>query len=132
MKSLHYCWVILLSCFVVTSYADTQGVDFIEPKNGDVLSSPFKVRFLVTGMEIRPAGDLSENTGHHHLIINSESIQAGNVVPADEKHIHFGKGQTETTVDLPKGRHRLTLQFANGLHQSYGEQMSKSIEIVVE
>jgi hypothetical protein len=97
-----------------------------------VLESPFEVKFLVTGMEVSQAGDLTANTGHHHLLINSKSIEAGKVVPADERHIHFGKGQTETTVNLPSGRYTLTLQFANGLHESYGEVMSKTIEVTVK
>ena len=57
--------------------AENQSVDFAEPKNGEVLSSPFKVKFLVTGMKISPAGDLSANTGHHHLLINAEPIERG-------------------------------------------------------
>jgi hypothetical protein len=66
------------------------------------------------------------------LLINAEGIAAGQVVPADERHIHFGKGQTETLVTLPNGQYTLTLQFANGLHQSYGEVMRKSIHVTVK
>ena len=121
-----------MSSYFLIANAERLGVDFVEPKNGDVLSSPFKVRFVVKGMDLRPAGDLTLNTGHHHLLINSQTIEAGKMVPANDTHIHFGKGQTETTLDLPKGRHRLTLQFANGMHESYGDVMSKTIEIFVQ
>jgi hypothetical protein len=123
--------LLLISNFSISN-AETLGVDFLEPQNGDVLSGPFKVRFVVKGMDLRPAGDLTVNTGHHHLLINSQAIEAGKIVPANDTHIHFGKGQTETTLDLPKGRHRLTLQFANGMHESYGDVMSKTIEISVQ
>lgn len=105
---------------------------FVEPKDGDKVSSPVKIKFAVKGMKIAPAGKMMEGTGHHHLIINGTVVEKGKVVPADEKHIHFGKGQTETTVELPKGKHTLTMQFADGAHQSYGEKMSQTITVHVE
>jgi hypothetical protein len=109
-----------------------QSVSFVEPADGATVTSPFKVKFAVSGMEIKPAGDMTANTGHHHLLINAEDVKSGDVIPADEKHMHFGKGQTETTVTLPPGKYKLTMQFANGLHQSYGPAMSKSIEVTVK
>lgn len=109
-----------------------QSVSFIEPANGATVSSPFKVKFAVSGMDIKPAGDMSANTGHHHLLINAAPIKAGEVIPADDKHIHFGKGQTETEVTLPPGNYTLTMQFANGLHQAYGAAMNKEIKITVK
>ena len=109
-----------------------QSVDFVEPKNGATVTSPFKVVFNVAGMAVAPAGDMTAKTGHHHLLINAESIPEGVVIPMDETHKHFGKGQTETEVNLPPGKYRLTMQFANGSHQSYGPKLEKSIEITVD
>ncbi|HEX5345325.1 MAG TPA: DUF4399 domain-containing protein [Duganella sp.] len=109
-----------------------QSVSFVEPANGATVSSPFKVKFAVTGMEVKPAGDMTANTGHHHLLVNATAIKAGEVIPADEKHIHFGKGQTETELTLPPGNYTLTMQFANGLHQAYGPAMNKEIKITVK
>jgi hypothetical protein len=109
-----------------------QSVSFVEPANGATVSSPFKVKFAVSGMDIKPAGDMTANTGHHHLLINAAPIKAGEVIPADDKHIHFGKGQTETEVTLPPGNYTLTMQFANGLHQAYGPAMNKEIKITVK
>lgn len=109
-----------------------QSVSFIEPANGATVSSPFKVKFAVSGMDVKPAGDMTANTGHHHLLINATPIKAGEVIPADDKHIHFGKGQTETEVTLPPGNYTLTMQFANGLHQAYGPAMNKEIKITVK
>jgi hypothetical protein len=83
-------------------------------------------------MEVKPAGDMTANTGHHHLLINATPVKAGEVIPADETHIHFGKGQTETEVKLAPGTYTLSMQFANGLHQSYGPGMSKSIKVTVK
>ncbi len=106
-------------------------VFFVEPVEGATVNSPVKVVFGIGGMEVAPAGEVKPDTGHHHLIIDAEPVAAGTVVPADEKHIHFGKGQTETTVELPSGPHTLTLQFADGAHGSYGEAMSATIHIIV-
>ncbi len=112
--------------------AAAQSVDFTEPKNGAVVSSPFKVKFAVTGMEVKPAGTMDSNTGHHHLLINADSMKVGESIPFDEKHLHFGKGQTETEVTLPPGNYKLTMQFANGAHQSYGPGLSKTINVTVK
>ena len=125
---------ILIVFFTIpmnAAFAENQGVEFVNLRDGDVVSSPFKVKFAVTGMSLAPAGDTTVNTGHHHLIINSEGVATGELVPADERHLHFGKAQTETEVTLPTGNYKLTMQFANGLHQSYGEVMRKSIQITV-
>ncbi|GJI94895.1 hypothetical protein RugamoR57_16130 [Duganella caerulea] len=114
-----------------SAYAQ-QSVSFVEPADGATVTSPFKVKFAVSGMDVKPAGDMTANTGHHHLLINAAPVKAGEVVPADEHHIHFGKGQTETEVKLPPGTYTLSMQFANGLHQSYGPGMAKDIKITVK
>lgn len=108
------------------------GVDFGNLKDGDTVSSPVKVEFLVYGKTIRPAGEDVEGTGHHHIIIDGGPIQAGTVVPANDTHIHFGKGQTETTLELTPGKHTLTLQFADYAHRSFGSKWSKTITVNVE
>ncbi|MCG8322214.1 MAG: DUF4399 domain-containing protein [Cytophagales bacterium] len=106
-------------------------VFFILPKNGDTVSSPVKITMGVRGMEVEPAGQINEGKGHHHLIINGSYIEKGKVVPADSTHIHYGKGQTEVELELAPGNHTITMQFADGVHVSYGESMSRTIEIVV-
>ncbi|WP_374619612.1 DUF4399 domain-containing protein [Pandoraea sp.] len=107
-------------------------VFFVAPTNGATVSNPVVVKFGVEGMAIKPAGDMTSNTGHHHLIIDGDSIPAGQVVPTDDTHLHFGKGQTETSVNLTPGDHTLTIQFANGAHQSYGPAMSQTIKVHVK
>jgi hypothetical protein len=121
-----------LAMTLVAGAAAAQSVDFTEPKNGAVVSSPFKVKFAVTGMEVKPAGTMDSNTGHHHLLINGDSMKVGESIPFDETHLHFGKGQTETEVTLPPGTYKLTMQFANGAHQSYGPGLSKTITVTVK
>lgn len=107
-------------------------VFFVEPQDGATVSSPVHIKMGVEGMTVNKAGEMKEHTGHHHLIINGSAVKAGAVVPADERHIHFGAGQTETDVQLPAGTHTLTLQFADGAHGSYGNRLSSTITIHVK
>ncbi len=106
-------------------------VFFSEPSDGAEIKGPVKIVMGLEGMKIQPAGEVVEGTGHHHLLINKGSMAAGQVIPTDDEHKHFGKGQTETELDLPPGDYRLTLQFADGLHRSYGENLSATINIKV-
>ena len=122
---------LLAGCSMFSS-APTQAVSFLEPANGATVSNPFKVRFGVQGMVVAPAGDVVANSGHHHLLINQEAVPAGVSVPVTPQHIHYGKGQTETDVTLPPGTYKLTAQFANGAHQSYGPAMSQTITVTVK
>ena len=116
----------------IYAHSDGPGVDFVQPKNGATVASTFTVTFAVKGMKVAPAGDMSADTGHHHLLIDVPDVAEGEVIPMDDRHRHFGKGQTETEVSLPPGRHRLTMQFADGAHRSYGEKFRKTIEVNVK
>ena len=107
-------------------------VFFQNLKDGDTLSSPFTVEMGVEGMQIEAAGERKEGFGHHHIIVNCTHIDEETTIPVDDKHIHYGAGQTETDLELEAGTYCLTLQFANGYHQSYGEELSKTIEVVVK
>lgn len=109
-----------------------QAVYFIEPKNNATVDQEFTIKMGVTGMAIKPAGDMTPNTGHHHLLVDEDPIRTGEVIPNSPKHLHFGKGQTDTTITLTPGKHILTLQFADGAHQSYGYAMRQSITVNVE
>lgn len=107
-------------------------VYFKNLQDGDAVKNPIKVEFGVEGMEVEPAGELNAEKGHHHLIIDGNYVKRGGVVPADSMNIHYGGGQTETEINLSPGEHYLTMQFADGFHQSYGEQMSAIVLIIVE
>ena len=121
-----------LAACVSTKIDQVPSVSFIEPVDGAVVASPFKVKFAVSGMEVKPAGEIMPNAGHHHLFIDGVSAPQGEVIPADSQHMHFGKGQTEAQISLPPGPHKLTMQFANGAHQSYGAGLSRTINITVK
>ncbi|MCA9508749.1 MAG: DUF4399 domain-containing protein [Myxococcales bacterium] len=123
------------SCSQKSSKDDGPLVYFIAPKDGDTLSSPIEIIFGVKGMSVRPAmEDVNDKTsGHHHILIDSPKgfIEKGMPVPVDKNHIHYGKGQTSATIDLPVGTHTLSMQFADGAHLSYGKEMAATITVTV-
>jgi len=109
----------------------TKRVFFRYPNDGARVTSPLIVEMGVEGMEIEPAGEVKEGKGHHHLIIDGSFIEAGRPVPVNETHIHYAEGQTKAELNLEPGKHTLTIQFGNGVHASYGEEMSATIEIEI-
>jgi hypothetical protein len=107
-------------------------VYFKNLKDGQKVQSPFKVEMGMDGLKVDTAGAIVSGSGHHHLLIDAgDSIPAGTIVPKDEHHLHFGKGQTSTDVTLPAGEHVLTLQFADGIHRSYGSKLATTIKVTV-
>ncbi|WP_146910374.1 DUF4399 domain-containing protein [Arenimonas daejeonensis] len=91
-------------------------VYFISPEDGATVSGPVTVRFGLRGMGVAPAGAIIEGTGHHHLIVDAPLPPAGQPIPNDARHLHFGKGQTETTVTLAPGKHTLQLLVGDHSH----------------
>jgi hypothetical protein len=119
----------------ITKSPPGAAVYFINLKDGDTVSSPFKVQFGLTGMGVAPVGVEKENTGHHHLIIDTklsaEELKAP--IVADAQHLHFGAGQTEAMVTLPPGRHTLQLVLGNWTHIPHDPPvMSPIITITVK
>lgn len=110
-------------------------VYFINLNDGDTVKSPVFIQFGLSGMGIAPAGTEKENTGHHHLIINEaiEGEELNEGIPADEQHVHFGKGQTEATLDLPAGTHTLQLVLGDWSHVPHDNAvMSERITVTVK
>jgi hypothetical protein len=105
----------------------------ISPKDGAKVHGPVLVQFGLKGMGIAPAGVKMENTGHHHLLIDTEApADLGAPLPASDKIMHFGKGQTETTLHLPPGKHTLQLLLGDQNHIPHNPPvMSKKITITV-
>jgi hypothetical protein len=91
-------------------------VYFIAPSDGAVVSNPVRVVFGLAGMGVSPAGVASETAGHHHLLINADPPAFDAPIPADDRHVHFGLGQTEAELTLPPGEHRLQLLLGDELH----------------
>jgi len=107
-------------------------VGFVQPQDGATVGQDVKVVMGVHGMKVHAAGEVIEGTGHHHLVIDGSFFPQGETVAKDGTHLHFGKGQTEAAVHLTPGDHTLTLQFADGHHQSYGKALSETIRIHVK
>lgn len=108
-------------------------VYFIAPADGETVSSPVTVQFGLRNMGVAPAGVEKAKTGHHHLLINTALEDYDNPIPADENHVHFGGGQTQATLELPKGRHTLQLLVGDHNHVPHAEPVqSKVITITVE
>lgn len=108
-------------------------VMILEPSNGATVSSPIKVRFGLEGMEIAPAGTEKANAGHHHLLINQKLEDPKSAIPADDKHKHYGKGQTEDTITLPAGEHTLQLVLGDHNHVPHDPVVqSEVIKITVK
>lgn len=92
-------------------------VYFISPAADAVVSNPVTVRFGLSGMGVAPAGTVKENTGHHHLLVDVETLPAMDLpLPNDANHRHFGGGQTEITLELTPGKHTLQLLLGDANH----------------
>ncbi|MEP6885878.1 MAG: DUF4399 domain-containing protein [Gammaproteobacteria bacterium] len=110
-------------------------VYFIAPRNGATVHGPVAVRFGLKGMGVAPAGVKFDNTGHHHLLVDTDfsTLSLDAPLPATDKILHFGKGQTETSLNLSPGKHTLEIVFADYLHKSFNPPLhSKKITITVE
>lgn len=105
-------------------------VFFIEPKDGEIVSNPVQLKWDADNFVIEPAGEFREDAGHLHIIIDSPCVSAGEVIPSDESHIHFGGGQTQTEMVLPSGERRLCLQMGDGLHRAL--TLTQEITITVQ
>lgn len=92
-------------------------VYIISPKDGAVVGREVTVRFGLRGMGVAPAGVAREHTGHHHLLIDVATLPAaGQPIPNDARHRHFGGGQTETVLRLAPGTHTLQLELGDANH----------------
>lgn len=105
----------------------------ISPADGETVRGSVTVRFGLKGMGVAPAGVQMENTGHHHLLIDADlPADRSAPLPATDKVLHFGKGQTETTLTLPPGQHTLMLVLGDHSHVPHEPPVvSKKITITV-
>ncbi|MDF3020244.1 MAG: rod shape-determining protein RodA [Steroidobacteraceae bacterium] len=109
-------------------------VYIVSPRDGATVKGPVTVVFGLKGMGVAPAGIKFDGTGHHHLLVDSDPpADLSQPLPANEKTIHFGKGQTETTLTLPPGKHTLQLVLGDLLHIPHDPAViSKKITIIVQ
>ena len=137
MRVLNFLFIVYL--FIPTLsfgeiYSQEKKLFFIKPSNGEEITSPFIVEFGISGMEIVPAGVDKPMSGHHHLLINVKKLpNMKSPIPADSNHLHFGKGQTQTQLNLPSGKHTLQLLLGDYMHIPHEKPIiSDKIEIIVK
>ena len=136
---------LLVACFALFALGTAGALDrtpspagaeayIISPADGARVTSPVRVQFGLKGMGIAPAGIAFENSGHHHLLVDTDPpADLSQPLPTSDKVIHFGKGQTETELKLPPGKHTLQLVLGDQLHVPHNPPvMSKKITIEVK
>ncbi|MGB8326427.1 MAG: DUF4399 domain-containing protein [Steroidobacteraceae bacterium] len=134
--------ILLLATLLATTAAWAQErtpspagaeVYIVSPANGARVKNPVAVRFGLKGMGVAPAGVKFDNTGHHHLLVDAAAPPDLSLpLPATEKILHFGKGQTETSLTLAPGRHTLQLLLGDQNHIPHSPPvLSKAITITV-
>jgi len=91
-------------------------VYFVDLKDGQTVPTKFTVHFGLKGMGVAPAGSDKANSGHHHLLIDTELPPLDQPIPNDFNHLHFGAGQTEADITLTPGDHTLQLLLGDKNH----------------
>ena len=111
----------------------TPSVGFEQPADGATVSTTFKVVMAAAGLVVEPSGEINEGAGHFHILVDTDFVPTGQVIPTDEQHLHYGKGQQTVYLDLEPGEHTLRLQFADGAHIALeGDQYRDTITVAVE
>ena len=123
------------TAYVQSQSAEDAVVYIITPEDGDVVQSGMvHVKFGLSGMGIAPAGIEFPNSGHHHILVNAADVPAMDMpIPTDSAHIHFGLGQTETTLELNPGTYTFQLLLGDYSHTPHDPPvMSEPVTITVE
>ena len=109
-------------------------VFIVSPKNGATVGQDVTVKFGVKGIAIKPAGDTTANSGHHHLLIDQKELPPLDApIPNDATHKHYGKAQTEDMIHLEPGTHTLQLDFGDAAHRQFDPPLvSKKITVHVK
>jgi hypothetical protein len=105
-------------------------VYIVSPNNGAYVPTTFTVRFGLEKMGVAPAGVDKANSGHHHLLVDTPLPPLDKPIPNDENHLHFGAGQTEATLTLPKGRHTLQLLLGDAAHIPHDPPVYSKVVVV--
>lgn len=134
LKRIPFALALVLALFAAIASADEPAAYIVSPADGATVKSPFTVVFgLRNPWGVAPAGTKMENTGHHHLLIDTPLPDLTKPIAKDDQHRHFGAGQTETTLTLPAGKHTLQLLLGDFAHVPHQPAIaSKPITVTVE
>jgi hypothetical protein len=114
------CWLSYTRERTRVDVREPREVSFSNLRDGYRVASPVLVQFAVRGMGVAPAGVPHEGSGHHHVLIDKAlPLDVKQQIPFDDFHRHFGRGQTEALLELPAGRHKLRLLFADYEHRPH-------------
>ena len=124
----------LVNAIEISSSPSNAEVYFISPKDGDTVSTKFIIQFGLKNMGVAPAGIVVKNTGHHHLLIDVQRLPSlEEPLPNNSNIRHFGAGQTEAVLEIPRGEHTLQLLLGNHAHVPHEPPIiSEKITITVE
>jgi Domain of unknown function (DUF4399) len=122
--------LVLAGCSVLPSRGPQ--VRFVSPENGAAVSSPVHVVMDAQDFTVEAAGEIKEGAGHLHIMVDAPCLPAGEIVPKDDTHLHYGDGSTEAHLELAPGEHTLCLQAADGAHTALpGAAMTQTISVTV-
>jgi hypothetical protein len=119
----------LTSETVTVTVTGDASASFVDMEDGTEVTSPVTFRWTTENYEIEPAGQVRQNAGHGHLLIDQDPVEVGTLIPVTENSIHYGGGETEATLDLEPGEHRVVLQMGNGNH--YATPLVDEVTITV-
>ena len=104
-------------------------VRFTEPADGAEVIGAVRVKMAATDFTIEPAGEVKAGAGHFHIMVDTDCIAPGQVIPNDDKHLHYGKAQTEAELTVTAGDHTLCLQAGDGTHTALDLTHTISIKV---
>jgi hypothetical protein len=126
----------LAACTAATTGGSTTAprVYFTSPANNATVSSPLKVTMAADHFTVQPAdAGVNAGAGHLHIMVDTPCLAAGQAIPRDDAHVHYGGGQVEAELDLAPGSHTLCLQAADGAHIALeGAGLQQTIMVTVE
>ena len=124
----------LTACGDGTDTTGTGGSDpavaFTSPQDGETVSSPFSWDAEAENVTVEPAGEVNEDAGHLHVLVDQDCVTPGETIGKDEGQNHFGDGSTSGELELEAGEHTLCLQLADGEHTAL--DITDTITVTVE
>lgn len=100
---------------------ESASVSFESPEDGDTAANGVTVAMHAENFTVEAAGEVNDNAGHFHVLIDEAPVEVGEEIPDDETHRHFGDGAAEASLDLPAGEYDLLLQVGDGEHLALPE-----------
>lgn len=99
------------------------GVEILEPRSGESLRAPLRVRLHASGLNIGHADIRDPGVGHFRLIAERPGAPA--------ERIELSNGQTEVWLAPPEGRYRLRVELVPNDGNQTVMAASAPIELVV-